>query len=232
MPVTAIGTDRQQSSVLTSRRVHLPPSLGLNPVDDLNKAWGCGLSADKASDPLFVLALMDVVGKTIDQWNIAHGTSEETKQHMWGPRKNCQNQRVYVGARASRNGKDEDVLALEPHYRARPLDGVWATAPYLHNGSVPTLRDMLLPQNQRPTSFCVGNRQFDPANVGVVTKTRPEEPCAAGLTDFNVSLLGNSNRGHSFEGVETDLRKLPPGVIGPELTNDERRALVEYLKTL
>lgn len=175
---------------------------------------------------------MDVVGKTIDQWNIANGTPEDTKQQMWGPRKNCQNPRVYVGARASSNGKDEEVLALQPQYRARPLDGVWATAPYLHNGSVPTLRDMLLPQNERPTSFCVGSRQFDPVNVGLVTKTQAGDRCAAGLTDFNVSLLGNSNRGHSFEGKQTDVSKLPPGVIGPELTDAERRALVEYLKTL
>ncbi|WP_271575668.1 di-heme-cytochrome C peroxidase [Bradyrhizobium sp. CCBAU 11361] len=232
MPVTAIGTDPQQSSVLTTRRVHLPESLGLHPTDDLNKAGGCGLPADKGADPLFVLALMDVVGKTIDQWMIANGASEEAKSQMWGPRKNCQNQRVYVGARASRNGKDEAVLALEPQYRARPLDGVWATAPYLHNGSVPTLRDMLAPQAQRPTSFCVGSRAFDPVNVGLLTKAQSADSCAAGLTNFDVSLLGNSNRGHSFEGKETDLRKLPPGVIGPELTDAERRALVEYLKTL
>jgi hypothetical protein len=52
------------------------------------------------------------------------------------------------------------------------------------------------------------------------------------LTNFDVSLLGNSNRGHSFEGKETDVTKLPPGVIGPALTGDERRSLVEYLKTL
>ncbi|WOH75412.1 di-heme-cytochrome C peroxidase [Bradyrhizobium sp. NDS-1] len=170
--------------------------------------------------------------KTIDQWIIANGTSEEAKQQIWGPRKNCQNQRVYVGARANHNGKDEDVLALEPQYRARPLDGVWATAPYLHNGSVPTLRDMLLPQKERPMSFCVGSREFDPVNVGLVTKTQASDACAAGLTEFSVSLLGNGNRGHSFEGKETDLTKLPPGVIGPELTDAERRALVEYLKTL
>ncbi|MET4072403.1 mono/diheme cytochrome c family protein [Bradyrhizobium sp. S3.2.6] len=232
MPVTAIGTDRQQSDVLTTRRVHLPESLGLSPVDDLNKAWACGLPVNTGADPLFVLALMDVVGKTIDQWIIANGTSEEAKQQIWGPRKNCQNQRVYVGARANHNGKDEDVLALEPQYRARPLDGVWATAPYLHNGSVPTLRDMLLPQKERPMSFCVGSREFDPVNVGLVTKTQASDACAAGLTEFSVSLLGNGNRGHSFEGKETDLTKLPPGVIGPELTDAERRALVEYLKTL
>lgn len=232
LPVTEIGTDRQQSRVLTERRVHLPESLGVKPVDDLNKMWGCGLLPDETSDPPFVLALMDVVGKTIDQWNVANGTPDKIKQQMWGPRKNCQNQRVYVGARASIDGKDKDVLSLEPRYRARPLDGVWATAPYLHNGSVPTLRDMLLPQRERPTSFCVGSRQFDPVNVGLVTKARADEACTAGLTNFDVSLLGNSNRGHSFQGKETDVTKLAPGVIGPELNEDERRSLVEYLKTL
>ena len=179
-----------------------------------------------------MLALMDVVGKTIEQWYIANGTSEEMKQKMSGPRKNCQNQRAFVAARASSNGKNSDVLALAPHYRARPLDGVWATAPYLHNGSVPTLRDMLLPQDERLASFCIGSREFDPVNVGVVTKAANKDPCAAGLTNFDVSLLGNSNRGHSFEGKETDVTKLPPGVIGPALTGDERRSLVEYLKTL
>jgi len=232
LPVNVIGTDRQQSNVLTMRRVHLPEALGLNPIDDLNKAWGCGLPADNAANPLFVLALMDVVGKTIDQWNVTNNSSEKTKQQMWGPRKNCQNPRAYIGARVRRNGKDEDILALEPQYRARPLDGVWATAPYLHNGSVPTLKDMLLPQGRRPSSFCVGSRKFDPVNVGLVAKVRTYDVCAAGLTDFNVSLLGNSNRGHSFEGKETDITKLPPGVIGPELTDAERRALLEYLKTL
>jgi hypothetical protein len=232
VPVSVIGTDRQQSRVLTERRVRLPKALGISPIDDLNKAGGCGLLPEEASDTPFVLALMDVVAKTIDQWHIAKGTSEEMKQKMWGPRKNCQNPRVFVAARASSNGKDRDVLALVPHYRARPLDGVWATAPYLHNGSVPTLRDMLLPQDKRPASFCVGSREFDPVNVGVVTKIDKTDACAAGLTDFDVSLLGNSNRGHSFEGKETDVRKLPAGVIGPELTDDERRSLVEYLKIL
>ncbi|WP_349510094.1 hypothetical protein [Bradyrhizobium sp. NAS96.2] len=79
------------------------------------------------------------------------------------------------------------MVALEPQYRARPLDGVWATAPYLHNGSVPTLKDMLLPQGRRPGSFCVGSREYDPVNVRLVAKSLPGDGCAAGLTDFNVS---------------------------------------------
>ncbi|WP_027527487.1 di-heme-cytochrome C peroxidase [Bradyrhizobium sp. Ec3.3] len=232
VPLSVVGTDRQQSRVLIERRVHLPASLGLAPIDDLNKTGGCGLLHEEVSDVPFVLALMDVVGKSIEQWYIANGTSEELKRQMSGPRQNCQNPRVFVAARASSNGKDREVLAAAPHYVARPLDGVWATAPYLHNGSVPTLRDMLLPQDRRPRSFCVGSREFDPVNVGLATKAGKDDACAAGLTDFDVSRLGNSNRGHSFEGKETDIAKLPSGVIGPELTDDERRSLIEYLKTL
>jgi hypothetical protein len=65
-----------------------------------------------------------------------------------------------------------------------------------------------------------------------LVKKKEDDPCAAGLTDFDVSLLGNRNRGHSFEGTETDVKKLPAGVIGPGLSDTERRALLEYLKTL
>ncbi|MCP1855655.1 mono/diheme cytochrome c family protein [Bradyrhizobium japonicum] len=85
MPVSAIGTaPPQQSNVLTTRRVHLPVSLALNPADDLNKAGGCGLLADEGADPLFVLALMDVVGKTIDQWTIANRTPEKQGDRCGG----------------------------------------------------------------------------------------------------------------------------------------------------
>ncbi len=55
-------------------------------------------------------------------------------------------------------------------YVARRLDGIWATAPYLHNGSVPTLHDLLLPANERPASFAIGHRNFDPVRVGYLTR--------------------------------------------------------------
>lgn len=52
---------------------------------------------------------------------------------------------------------------------------------------------VLVASYERPTSFCVGSREFDPVNVGLVTKAQASDACAAGLTDFNVSLLWNSN---------------------------------------
>ena len=54
------------------------------------------------------------------------------------------------------------------YYKARPLNGIWATAPYLHNGSVPTLDDLLKPPSERPKRFRVGCTEFDPVKVGFV----------------------------------------------------------------
>ncbi|TCH99895.1 hypothetical protein EJV46_04310 [Roseococcus sp. SYP-B2431] len=106
-------------------------------------------------------------------------------------------------------------------YRARPLDGVWATAPYLHNGSVPSLYQMLLPAEQRDRTFVTGSRQFDPRNVGFETGLFP------GGFPFDTTIPGNSNRGHEFrDGPRGN------GVIGPALTEPQRRDLVEFLKTL
>ncbi len=99
-------------------------------------------------------------------------------------------------------------------YKARPLEGIWATAPYLHNGSVPTLYDLLTPPAQRPKTFAVGTRAFDPRKVGYDTS-----PAAAGNTfTFDTTLLGNSNKGHVY-GVGA-------------LTEAQRLELLEYLKTL
>jgi hypothetical protein len=54
-------------------------------------------------------------------------------------------------------------------YRARPLNGIWATAPYLHNGSVPSLHELLLPVEQRKKVFYIGNWEFNPETVGFET---------------------------------------------------------------
>ena len=98
-------------------------------------------------------------------------------------------------------------------YKARPLDGIWATAPYLHNGSVANLYQLLLPVKDRMKTFYVGTREFDPVNVGFKTDAAP------GAFQFDTSLRGNSNSGHDSYGTD-------------KLTDDQRWQLVEYLKTL
>jgi mono/diheme cytochrome c family protein len=99
-------------------------------------------------------------------------------------------------------------------YVAAPLDGVWLNAPYLHNGSVPSLTDMLeLPQN-RPRTFWRGYDVYDPVRVGFVSNG-PDAEQAGSLLD--VSRQGNSNAGHTY---------------GTTLLPEDKLALIEYLKTL
>ena len=96
-------------------------------------------------------------------------------------------------------------------YKARPLDGIWATAPYLHNGSVPTLRALLAPPALRPKTFYVGSRDFDPVNVGYDITAGPDRFL------FDTSFAGNSSAGHDW---------------GTTLTSGDVDALLEYLKSL
>lgn len=113
-------------------------------------------------------------------------------------------------------------------YKARSLNGIWATAPYLHNGSVPNLWTLLLPAEERPTAFCVGNREFDPVNVGFNTGgcdiNDPKDK-----RRFIVEPEGNNNTGHEY-GTGKDKDK--DGKDKKKLTEQERWDLIEYIKTL
>ena len=123
---------------------------------------------------------------------------------------------------ANLHGYRERPTARSPEnvYKAAPRDGVWATAPFLHNGSVPNLYEMLIPAAERTKRFYLGG-DFDPVRVGL------DPTATSGTFLMDTTLLGNSNAGHSFQnGPRGD------GVIGPLLTEDERWALVEYLKSI
>ncbi len=182
---------------------------------------------------------------------------------------------------------DKDILVANVKYKARPLDGVWATPPYLHNASVPNLDALLSPVAARPGSFVIGSTEFDTDLVGYRTD--------GGENDFTIdtSLAGNYNTGHEFRDLtllelelainhtsdlaptkspaerwaellglklkeyqelpEAERRKrqreisarvmkkahddkVSPspffGVIGPGLDQDERAAIIEYVKSL
>jgi mono/diheme cytochrome c family protein len=105
-------------------------------------------------------------------------------------------------------------FAAKGEYIAVPLDGIWMRAPYLHNGSVPTLRALLDPPSNRPSRFWRGYDVYDPANVGFVSDGA-DALRAGSLHD--TALTGNSNAGHTY---------------GTELPPDSKNALLEYLKTL
>lgn len=105
-------------------------------------------------------------------------------------------------------------------YKSRPLSGIWATPPYLHNGSIPTLHDLLVPASERPGKFFLGSKSYDVRKLGY------ESGQFKGGFEYDTQITGNSNAGHEF-----DNRKAP-GVVGPKLSDAERAALLEFLKTL
>jgi len=99
-------------------------------------------------------------------------------------------------------------------YIAAFLDGIWLRAPYLHNGSVPSLRDLLKPATERPKVFYRGYDVYDAENVGFVTQGPQAERVG---TKYDVSARSNGNQGHEF---------------GTNLSAQDKDALIEYLKTL
>lgn len=115
-----------------------------------------------------------------------------------------------------------DIVRNTGSYKAKPLDGVWSSAPYLHNGSVPNMYQLLSPVGQRPKKFWVGtNQEYDPKQLGLKAVKTPKAQI------FDTTITGNSNVGHEFSN---DRNK--PGVIGRLLKHEERMALIEYLKVL
>jgi len=100
-------------------------------------------------------------------------------------------------------------------YANQPLDGIWARAPYLHNGSVPTLRDLLELPEKRPADFFRGYDLYDRKNVGFVSNV--PEANGQRFFKYETKVAGNGNRGHLY---------------GTKLSPDQKNALVEYMKTL
>lgn len=146
-----------------------------------------------------------------------------------------------------KNGDYEPDTTASPFqsllsYKARPLNGIWATAPYLHNGSVPTMYDLFLPacsdedadqlleqgdqvqieQECRPNEFMVGSREFDPIKMGFLS---------SGYDGFRfiADRRGNLNSGHEYAAGKTPRAD---GKVLPPLNKAERMALIEFIKTL
>ena len=89
-------------------------------------------------------------------------------------------------------------------------------APYLHNGSVPSLKDLLDPPGERPKNFYRGYDVYDSDNVGFISDVSQDNQMSKQFFEFDTSLPGNSNQGHVF---------------GAGLSTEEKEALIEYLKT-
>ncbi len=196
-PVDHIDTDPAQAAVVVNRKVKVPAHL------EIDLAEVCGSGGDQVvTETLFALALGAVVEKTAEKWYDENEIPQRERDRMNGYRPNC--------------------LRAEMIYKARPLDGIWATAPYLHNGSVPNLYELLSPVDERPERFCLGSRIFDPQKVGYSTE------CVPGAFELDTTKAGNRNTGHEFKDVLLDTA----GVLGPALSHKERMDLIAYLKSL
>ena len=101
-------------------------------------------------------------------------------------------------------------------YVAEPMDGLWLRAPYLHNGSVPTLVDLLKVPEDRPKAFVRGGEVLDSEHGGFVAPTCDPARPQQGTFCFDIALPGNSNSGH---------------VYGTELAPNDKSDLLAYLLT-
>ena len=116
----------------------------------------------------------------------------------------------------------KDKVVLKPSgYLAPPLDGIWATGPYLHNGSVPTLWHLLHPK-ERPAVWSRTSESFDHERIGIDIETFDTVPASVKSERsrrryFDTSRPGKSAAGHLFPD---------------KLTEAEKRAVLEFLKTL
>ena len=107
------------------------------------------------------------------------------------------------------------------NYKSRPLHGIWATPPFLHNGSVRTVYQMISPREEREQWFWSGTKEYDPVDLGYRNLPVP------GAVRYDTRVTGNDNTGHEFRaGCQSN------GVIGPYLKPVERRQIIEYLKAM
>jgi hypothetical protein len=102
-------------------------------------------------------------------------------------------------------------------YAATSMQGLWLRGPFLHNGSVPTIADLLAPPDERPAVFFRGNDVLDPVRLGFVSDIDRDPTTGIGFFRYDTRLPGNGNRGHRY---------------GTELSSAEKQALLEFLKTL
>jgi hypothetical protein len=125
-------------------------------------------------------------------------------------------------------------------YKADALRGIWAQAPYLHNGSVPTLGQLMCPST-RPVRFLRGNLYYDEALVGFEWSERPLTRYAPGETilikEYDTTIPGKANTGHGFAAdLCPDTTGLDPVAdrkeIETRLLGSRVGALLAYLKTL
>jgi hypothetical protein len=115
----------------------------------------------------------------------------------------------------------ENLIRAPLAYKSRTLDAIWASPPYLHNGSVPNMFELLSPVAERSKQFWTGTYEYDPVKLGYVSNKSNENYFL-----FDATINGNKNIGHEFNDGKG------PGIIGRKLSMNERFDLIEYLKII
>ena len=158
-----------------------------------------------------VCARCHASGRTGTRLPLGEVGTDDNRLRSWNKDAAVKANQVVAAMGVERTGMVEESL---DGYIAVHLDGVWLRAPYLHNGSVPTLRDLLEPVASRPKVFYRGHDLYDPVNVGFHSRSPEAERIG---TRHDVDERGNGNQGHEF---------------GTDLPATDKDALIEYLKTL
>lgn len=120
------------------------------------------------------------------------------------------------------DGYRENLFRAPLGYPARPMAGYWATPPFLHNGSVPNMYQLLGSKEDRSEQFALGSLEYDPINLGFLILD------VDGAFIYDTNLAGNSNAGHEFKDAPPGTK----GVIGPKLSHKEKMAIIEYMKII
>lgn len=248
--LSTIGTDPAQASVLGDRTVDVT---GLKLNTDVctlvskdvvkeqaekrgfdyeavgNSGYGKGqkevlsyVPFNDSATATFGLALGAIVERTNKQWFDQNYIPESERRVLEGKRPNC--------------------LQVGQGYKARPLNGVWATAPFLHNGSIATVYDLLSTQEERPVFVQLGSQVFDVEHLGIVQDKaiakkyngylknsqgyKLTDDYSKGLFMLDTRQPGNFNTGHLFDDKKVS------GKIGRKLEKQEKLDIIEYLKTI
>jgi hypothetical protein len=245
IPLSRVGTDPGQSNVLLLRTVDTAGTVG-GPHDTQTPGMGLDATicvgeqtppAAGGSAPAVRWVTAPVTdGRTLPFGNALAGLVQEVNDVWFALNPS-------FDALRSRYQEDRpNCIRAGAGYKSRPLNGVWATAPFLHNGSVPSVYYMLSPVAERPELVQLGGTEFDPVHLGIVqdadllerARRRRDEKYIDGYFILDTKLPGNLNTGHEFsdhwkEGQTTS--EPPMGIIGPGLTERQRLSLIEFLKT-
>jgi hypothetical protein len=207
LPIRDIGTDRNAAINFAEHRYDAS-RLGWTP-EELKKLC----VADTIADNIDPTAISAVVGLNIMSTAI---TNRYFEKHRPASKEEFLK---FMGFGVLDYPRTEPE-ALK-NYKSRPLHGIWATPPFLHNGSVRTVFQMISPRSERQDAFWSGTREYDPVHLGYQDLEVP------GAVRFDTRVTGNDNVGHEFrDGCQKN------GVIGPFLEIEERYQILEYIKLM